>query len=277
MTIPKPKVEVVPPWANVSSVDIQRALDSEIARSISRRKSKRKIAPDSLPSIREALVNVFGDNEELQSEAEVGLEGVNPEDVLAPFLASKPKWVVRCSVTDSMTGGIWGLKWFVLGSRGYFYYHPDFGIGDEGECLPIVAIWEPANDKSAGLVSLKDAYAAYWMDFALPPSMGQWAHGPSDFLADAVGAILQQRPSRWSDVLDRLSRDIKEDDTKEGLVRFLVQKVASQTKVEESAASCILTTFLTGREAPARKPNLSELESRVLVAAFVTRIGMGGF
>jgi len=107
--------------------------------------------------------------------------------------------------------------------------------------------------------------------------MGQWAHGPSDFLADAVGAILQQRPSRWSDVLDRLSRDIKEDDTKEGLVRFLVQKVASQTKVEESAASCILTTFLTGREAPARKPNLSELESRVLVAAFVTRIGMGGF
>jgi hypothetical protein len=62
MTIPKPKVEVVPPWANVSSVDIQRALDSEIARSISRRKSKRKIAPDSLPSIREALVNVFGDN-----------------------------------------------------------------------------------------------------------------------------------------------------------------------------------------------------------------------
>jgi len=47
--------------------------------------------------------------------------------------------------------------------------------------------------------------------------------------------------------------------------------------VEESAASCILTTFLTGREAPARKPNLSELESRVLVAAFVTRIGMGGF
>jgi hypothetical protein len=115
------------------------------------------------------------------------------------------------------------------------------------------------------------------MDFALPPSMEQWAQGPSDFLADAVRTILQQTPSRWSDVLDRLRRDTKEDDTNGGLVRFLVGQVSSQTKVEESAVSGILTTFLTGRKIPVGKLSLSEPESRVLVAAFVTRIGMGGF
>jgi len=176
-----------------------------------------------------------------------------------------------------MMGGAWGLKCFVLDSRGYIYYHPDFGIGDECECLPVVGNWEPANDWSAGLDSLKDAYITYWEDFALPPYMGQWANGPSDFLEDAVGAILRQRPSRWPEVLDRLRRDIREDDTEGGLVRFLVEQVSSQTKVEESAVSGILTSFLTRRETPVRKPSLSELESLVLVAAFVTRIGMGGF
>ena len=276
MTTPGAKVEVVPPWTAVSSADIQNALDSKIAQTMGRRRSKRKIDPDSLPSIREALIKVFGEDEALQSEAEETLEGVNPEGVLVPFLGAEPRWVVRCSVTDSMTSRTWGLKCFVLGSRGYFYYHPDFGIGDESECLPIVGKWEPANDRSAGLASLKDAYITYWENFALPPFMGQWARGPSDFLADAVGAILQQTPSLWFDVLDRLHRDT-EKDIKGGLLGFLVEQVSSQTKVEESAVSGILTTFLIGRETSVTKPSLSELESRVLVAAFVTRIGMGGF
>ena len=277
MKTPKARVEVVPPWTTVSSADIQKALDSGVARTMGRRKSKRRIAPDSLPTIREALINVFRDNEELQSEAEETLEGGNPEEVLAPFLRDEPKWVIRCSVTESMVSSIWGLKCFVLGSRGYFYYHPDFGIGDETECLPIVGIWEPANDWSAGLASLKDSYINYCEDFALPPFMGQWAQGPTDFLADAVETILQRTPSLWPDVLDRLRRDTKDHDTDGGLVRFLVEQVTSQTKAEECTVSGILTHFLTGRETPVMKSSLSELESRVLVAAFVKRIGMGGF
>jgi hypothetical protein len=277
MKTPGAKVEVVPPWNTVSSVDIQNALDSKIAQTMGRRKSKRKINLYSLPSIREALINVFQDNEELRSKAEETLAGKNPEKVLVPFLSAEPKWVIRCSVTDSMASGIWGLKCFVLGSRGYLYYHPDFGIGDEGECLPVVGIWEPANDRSAGLASLKNAYIAYWENFALPPRMGQWARGPSDFLADAVSAILKQTPSEWPDVLDRLRRDTKKDKTEGGLVHFLAEQVSSQTKVEKSAVSGILVTFTAGRETPVRKLSLSELESQVLVAAFVTRIGMGGF
>ncbi len=236
-----------------------------------------KIDPDSLPSIREALINVFGNDEALKSEAEDTLEGENPEKVLVPFLGAEPQWVVRCSVTDSMTSGNWGLKWFVIGSRGYFYFHPDFGIGDESECLPVVGVWEPAKDRSAGLATLKDAYINYWEDFALPPFMGQWARGPSDFLADAVGAILQQTPSLWSDVLDRLRRDIEEDDTSGSLVRILVEQASILTKVEQSSISNILNEFLAECEIPVRKLGLTELESRVLVAAFVARIGMGGF
>ena len=277
METPEAKVEAVPPWTTVSSADIQKALDSEVARTLGRRKTKRKIDPDSLPNIREALINVFGDNEELRNEAEETIESENPEEVLAPFLMAEPKWIVRCSVTDNMMSGTWGLKWFVLGSRGYFYYHPEFGIGDESECLPVVGVWEPAKDRSAGLATLKDAYINYWEDFALPPFMGQWARGPSDFLADAVGAILQQTPSLWSDVLDRLRRDIEQDDTSGSLVRILVEQVSCLTKVEQSAASGILTTFLGECDTPVRKLSFTELESRVLVAAFVTRIGMGGF
>lgn len=277
MKTPASKHQVIPPWTTVSSVDIQNALDSRIAQTIGRRKSKRKIALDSLPSIRETLISVFGNDEALQGEAEQTLESMNPEEILIPFLSAEPKWVIRCSVTDSLVSGIWGLKYFVLGSRGYLYYHPDFGIDDPGECLPIVGTWESSPDKSAALATLKDAYIAYWMDFALPPSMGQWARGPRDFLTDAVGVILQQRASRWSDVLDRLRSDTNEDGTKVDLVRFLTKQVSFQTKVAESAVSNILTDFFAERHAPARKINLSELESQVLVSAFVTRIGMGGF
>ena len=120
----------------------------------------------------------------------------------------------------------------------------------------------------------REGYTTYYMDFGFPPFRGQWARGPSDFLADAVGAILQQRPSRWSDVLDRLRRDSKEDSS---LIPFLVEQVSSQTKAQKSAVSGILKTFLNGRKIPVRKLSLSELESRVFVAAYVTRIGMGGF
>jgi len=85
---------------------------------------------------------VFGDDEELRAEAEAVLEGEDPETVLAPFLQAETKWIVRCSTTDSMVSGIWGLKGLVLGSRGYLYFHPDFGVGDEsGERLPIVGVW----------------------------------------------------------------------------------------------------------------------------------------
>jgi len=277
MKKPKAKVAAVPPWTAISSADIQRALDSAVARTSGRRKSKRKISPDSLPSIREALVNVFGGNEELRAEAEAAIEDENPETVLAPFLQAEPKWLVRCSVTDSMVSGVWGLKGFILGSRGYLYFHPDFGIGDVSECLPIVGVWEVADDRSARLACWKAAYTTYCKDFALPPFMGQWAQGPSDFLRDAIGAILERTPRLWLDVLNRLRHDTAEDDTDSSVFRFLAEKVSSETGMEKSAVSGVLTTFLTGSKRPTSKLNFGDLESKVLVAAFVARIGMGGF
>jgi hypothetical protein len=277
MKTPKSDVAAVPPWTAVSSADIQRALDSAVAGTLGWRKSKRKIPPDSLPSIREALIDVFGDNEELRDEAEAVIEGENPETVLAPFLQAEPKWLVRCSVTDSMVSGIWGLKRFVLGSRGYLYFHPDFGVGDEsGERLPIVCVWELAGDRSARLACWKDAYTTYRHDFALPPSLGQWAQGPSDFLRDAIGAILKQTPSLWLGILNRLRQDAA-DDTDGSLIRSLAEKVSSETGMEKSTVSGVLTAFLTGSKRPSIKQNFGDLEFQVLVAAFVARIGMGGF
>ncbi len=277
MKTPKADVAAVSPWTAVSSADIQRAFDSEVAGKSGRRKSKRKISPDSLPSIREALVSVFGDDEELRKKAEAAIEGEDPETVLAPFLDAGPDWLVRCSVTDSMVSGVWGLKGFVLGSRGYLYFHPDFGVGDESECLPIVGVWDVSEDRSACWDSLKDAYTTYYKDFALPPFMGQWAQGPSDFLRDAIGAILERTPRLWLDVLNRLRQDTAGDDTDGSLIRSLAEKVSSETGMEESAVSGVLTMFLTGSERPSIKRGFEDLESQILVAAFVARIGMGGF
>jgi len=291
MKTPKVDVAAVPPWTAVSSADIQRALDSAVARTLGRRKSKRKISPGSLPSVREALLNVFGDNEKLRAEAEAVIEGENPETVLAPFLEAEPRWLIRCSVTDSMVSSVWGLKGFVLGSRGYIYFHPDFGIGDEsGERLPIVGVWEVSEDRSARLACWKDAYTTYCKDFALPPFMGQWAQGPSDFLRDTIGAILERTPRLWLDVLNRLRqdtekdhvltrlrRDLAGDDTDGGLIRSLAEEVSSETGMEKSTVSGVLMTFLTGSKRPLIKPDFGDLESQALVAAFVARIGMGGF
>jgi hypothetical protein len=244
---------------------------------LGRRKSKRKISPDSLPSVREALINVFGDNEELRAEAEAVLEGENPETVLAPFLKAEPEWLVRCSTTDSLVSVIWGLKGFVLGSRGYLFFHPDFGVGEEsGECLPIVGVWELAEERSARLACWKDAYTTYCEEFALPPFGEQWAQAPGYFLRDTIGAILKRTPRLWLDVLNRLRQDIAEDDTG-SLLRSLAETVFSETGMEESTVSGVLTTFLTGSKRPSIKRDFGDLASRVLVAAFVARIGMGGF
>jgi hypothetical protein len=278
MKKPESKVAVVPPWTAVSSADIQSALDSEVAGTLGRRKSKRRISPDSLPSIRESLINVFGDDEELRKEAVAVLEGENPEAVLAPFLKAEPEWLIRCSVTDSMVSGIWGLKGLVLGSRGYLYFHPDFRVGDEsGQRLPIVGVWELAGDRSARLACWKDAYTTYCHDFALTPFLGQWAQGPSDFLREAIGAVLKRTPSLWLGVLNRLRQDTAEDDTRGSLIRSLAEKVSSETGMEESTVSGVLSTFLTGSRRPSIKLDFGDLESQVLVAAFVARIGMGGF
>jgi hypothetical protein len=277
MKTPKANVAAVPPWTAVSSADIQRSLDSAVARTLTRRKSKRRISLDSLPSIRDALLNVFGDNEELRHEAESAIEGEDPETVLAPFLKTETKWVVRCSTTDSMVSGVWGLKGFILGSRGYLYFHPEFGIGDESECLPIVGVWEVSEDRSACLACWKDAYTTYCKDFALPPFMGQWAQGPSDFLRDAIGAILKRTPRLWLDVLNRLRHDSAEDGKDGSLIRSLAEKVSSETALEESTVSGVLTTFLTASKRPSIKLDFGDLESQVLVAAFVARIRMGGF
>jgi hypothetical protein len=107
--------------------------------------------------------------------------------------------------------------------------------------------------------------------------MGQWAKGQNDFLRDAIGAILKRTPRLWLDVLNRLRQDTAEDDTDGSLIRSLAEEVSSETGMEESAVYGVLTTFLTGSKRPSTKLDFGDLESQILVAAFVARIGMGGF
>lgn len=263
----------VPPWNSLSSADIQGAIDSEITRSRKRR-SKRKVALEPPPSIRQALIDVFKGNEALRKEAEEKLEGQNPELILASFIEVQPKWAVRCSVTESMMSSVWGLKCICFESRGYAYFAPAFGVGDENECLPIVASWEPGNDRNAALAALKKTYLSCWEEFVLPPATGQWAKGSADFLPDAVAAVLDRHPSYWCKVLDRLRRDIEQECD---LLSALSGRVAEVSNQEGTSVSAILQRFLTDTGAPVEGPELSDVETRVLVAAFVQVISMGGF
>ena len=82
------------------------------------------------------------------------------------------------------------------------------------------------------------------MDFGFPPFGAQWERGPSGFLKDGVGAIPHQMPSRWSDILVVFAATPKR--TKSSSLFLLCR--SRVMKMQESAISGILKTFLKGRK-----------------------------
>ena len=278
MNTSRTKSEPVPPWDAASSADLQAAIAPVITQLEAKHKAKLKIASESLPSIRQVLIDLLRGDRALLNEAEEVLEdGGDLEEILNPFLEEQPKWVVRCSATDSMMSSFWGIKNFNLGSREFLYYIPVLGVGDDNECLPIIGTWERSNDKGAAFRSLFAAYKDYWQDFALPPAMGQWAKGPVPFLVAAIGTILEENPDSWSDVLDRLRADVSEDSGMGDHLTFLIEQVAKATEKENLLVATILEDFFNGRKESPPNSTFGDIEARVLVAAFVLSIGRGGF
>jgi hypothetical protein len=269
--------ELVPPWDTASSADLQAAIAPVITQLVVKHQSRLKIAVESLPSIKQVLIDLLKGDGARRNEAEELLEnGGDIEEILNPFLEEQPKWVVRCSVTDSMMSDSWGLKTFYLGSQGFLYYMPVLGVGDDNECLPIIGTWERSNEKGAAFGSLFAAYKDYWQDFALPPAMGQWAQGPVPFLVAAIGAILEENPDSWSDVLDRLRADLSKDSEEGDLLTFLTERVAKVTERENLLVATVLENFLNGRKESPQKFTFRDVEAPVLIAAFVSLIGRSG-
>ena len=269
------------PWTTVSAEDLRAHIDLRLA--------ENKLPPDSEAylSIKSALVDVF-DAQELQERARQifngecddppeGLSSISIEERLCPFLEGGPEWVVRCSVTDSMVSGVWGLKSFTIGGRGYLYYMPDLGSGDDRDDLPILSAWEPIEDDEAFRACFVDTYTKTWRCCGLPPFMGQWAKGPCRFMLDAVWAVLQQTPTAWSRVLEKLDELYWRIEKGKEQFEDVVKETAECTAVSRLIVSEILRSRWENRATVMNSQNLTDRESHVLVAAFLIQISRRGF
>jgi len=173
-----------------------------------------------------------------------------------------------------MVSGVWGLKSFTIGKRGYLYYMPDMGSGSSSEDLPILSAWEPIEDDEAFRACFVDTYTKTWRYCGLPPFMGQWAKGPCRLMLDAVCAILRETSAEWSTILERLP-----EPTEQGKEQFedVVKETAECTAVSRLIVSEILRSRWENRATVMNSQSLTERESHVLVAAFLIQISRRGF
>ncbi len=184
------------PWSKTSVTDIIATLDRGLIEDLDADPFGHIFKPSGELSIGSVLLALApGIEDPFYSET--------PAEVFSRVAGVSPKAVVWCSVSDSMVSGSWGLVEFRLGSRGYLYYQPDWGVGDD-ESLPILAAWEPAEDRELRRQCLLHVYAREWSERGLPPAMGQWATGQADFLQAAILRVLEEHPKAWQLVFDRL-------------------------------------------------------------------------
>jgi hypothetical protein len=190
------------PWRSTSVAKIIDELDRGLAVDPEPASSGRMFVGSGAVSIRSVLIAVADDAPAAVEEAFFHEELT---EIFSRVAGVNPEVVVWCSGPDSMVSGSWGLFEFRLGSRGYLYYQPDLGIGDEDESLPILGGWEPAGDPEARREFLLRVYAREWSERGLPPDMGKWATGQADILQAAVLRVLRQEPKAWHRVFDRLT------------------------------------------------------------------------
>lgn len=115
------------------------------------------------------------------------------------------KWVVYCSVTDSMVSGTWGLCEFALENRGYLFLKPD-----EWNGVRILGAWEPAEDREARRDCVLRVYVREFDREGFPPVFGQWAQGcDPELLRDAILNVLRGNRRYWKDVFERLENELE--------------------------------------------------------------------
>ena len=169
-------------------------------------KSWRVFVPIGEVSLRSALLAAAPGDEDTQAVADSLLEGMGEiEETLSRFTGTPPEQVVYCGVSSSMVSGCWGLFEFRLGARGYLYYQPDFGVGDD-ESLPIFGAWEPADNPAARRACILRVYSREWRNRALPPAMGEWATGEPGLLQEAILRVLDANQEAWETVFERLEQ-----------------------------------------------------------------------
>jgi hypothetical protein len=199
------------PWRRVSAADIQARLDAAFLRSRQLAVgSGRVLLPRRKISIRKVLVDVVSRSKEERKRNREKLWDWGEEFLLSRCTQDKPSWLVKCSNPNSMVSGIWGLRKFTMGCRGYVYFDPgDDDLGEEYNSLPIFSAWEPIENRAAFEACFLATYERKWDKVCLPPMLGECAAGPSALIRQAMFNILKAKPSAWDRVLETLVRAIE--------------------------------------------------------------------
>ena len=199
---------VTDPWKNVSCADVaarmEAALKAERDERLPPGRTFNAVGDLSVRSVLLAAAHAkMPDSGLKEADLDDNVEIGGFEKLLSRFTKGHIKPVVLCSVTDSMVSGSWGLFEFRLNDRGFIYYRPDWGTGDD-ESLPVVGAWEPSHDRQARRACILRTYSREWEGRALPPAMGQWAEGDLDMLQEAIRWVIRAEPNAWKMVMDRL-------------------------------------------------------------------------
>jgi len=193
-----------------------------------------------------------GDNDDSENGAE------NWGEIMMELLRDDETWLVYCCNSDSMASGVWGLKQFELGGRGYIYDHLD-----ENPEITIYSAWEPFEDKQAFSACFVTTYTEVWDTVALPPYFAGEAWG-SPYMAKAIFLILHSKPEMWSEVVEVLRKDLEGDFASNDEIAAFAR--AARSTVEDILA--LLQHDPEGLERRARQRDLSQEEQRVVVGIY---------
>jgi len=258
----EPEISASPegdPWRDITVADGVAVLEQRLILTSSTTSGGCIFKPADGLSIASVLL-------QLAPEAEDAFDSETPAEIFARVMRVTPTAVVRCSVSDSMVSGSWGLFEVHLGSRGYLYYEPDWGVGDD-ESLPILGAWAPADDLEARRQLILEVYASEWDKRALPPMMGQWASGEPALLQAAVSRVLKEHPDAWRLVFQRL-RDCRE---LAKMSSATITDVAERSGAEPTFVRTVIDAVVNRRDrlVSERATNTKAEAARIVVALFL--------
>jgi hypothetical protein len=191
-------------WKNVTATDLAAAINVALVESQDQELlSGRTFLPVRKISVRSALISAVPEGARAAAVRALNDELPGLEEALAQFTPAPPEPTVSCYVSSSMVSGSWGILEFRLCGRGYLYYRPDFGVGDD-ESLPILGAWEPEDNLAARRACVLKVYEREWNERTLPPAMGEWAVGDPELLQEAILRVLRAHPWAWGSVFERL-------------------------------------------------------------------------
>jgi len=129
------------------------------------------------------------------------------------------QWIIRVSVSGSMTSGVWGLGEFSLGDTGYVLGVPDLA---ERQPLLLLGGWQPRDDGALRRRCITEVYWRFWEECYLPPAPDQSIEvGDDDLVYECLLTLLSHRNDAWVRMLEELQRCQETEELTEEVAEFV--------------------------------------------------------